>query len=129
MLEVRDGPEAAILEMEKCANDLKTVVDVFEDELCFRIHDIAAALELSIKYSGGGGSGMGRKGGSSGSISDPQAIVGARDGDKSTGGGARGCSMVGDEWIMRAFVLRGMERREEQSWRVPKSYYTHMSFK
>jgi hypothetical protein len=53
MLEVRDGPEAAILEMEKCANDLKTVVDVSEDELCFRIHDIAAALELSIKYSGG----------------------------------------------------------------------------
>jgi hypothetical protein len=40
--EVRDGPEAAILEMEKCANDLKSVVNISEDELCLRIHDFVA---------------------------------------------------------------------------------------
>jgi hypothetical protein len=52
--DVRDGLDITILQMEERANDLKSLADVrlvIEDGLCFRLHDIVASLELSVKTS------------------------------------------------------------------------------
>jgi hypothetical protein len=50
---IRDVLVVAILWMEKSANvkSLADVRDVPEEELCFRLRDIIASLELSVKTS------------------------------------------------------------------------------